>query len=99
MLPFLDLSRKDGLVGQIQTQTRVVQPFSSYAALSLPDCYGGLLTWTARRCGIASEVLLRIFDNHLIESPLYLSDQRESVLECRTIIAPQASSVTGPAVL
>ena len=90
MLPFVELSLKGGRLAQVQTLTRLGQPFSSYSGLTWPRHYGRLLAYAAQRYGVQAEILLKIFDNHLTECPLYWSAHRQEVLLCRSLLAPDA---------
>lgn len=98
MLPFVELSLKRGRAAQIQTLTRLGQPFSSYAGIDWPRYYGSLLAFAARRYGAEPEILLRIFDNHLVESPLHWSSRREDALRCRNVAIPGAPPLEFPPV-
>ena len=95
-LPFLELVLEGGRVGQIRCTTRVDQPFSNYADFSLAQHYGGLLKYVGQRYRIPNAVLRTLFDNHLVDSPLYLSEHRDEVLKCRQTLDGEAPLLSGP---
>lgn len=97
-LPFIELSLRGGRVAQVQTLTRLGQPFSSYSGLNWPRHYGRLLAFAGQRYGAEPDILLQLFDNHLTESPLYWSDHRQSTLECRRLLAPEVPEPDLPSV-
>lgn len=90
LLPFVALALEGGVIGQVQRLTLVEQPVSSYRNVSLAGVYGRLLQHLLDRYAISLDQLLEIFDNHLVATPLYFTDFREDLLECRRQLAPEA---------
>ena len=96
MTPFFDLSLQGGRVAQVRTLTRVTQPFSSYAGVPFAECYGALFAYEARQHAIPASVLSAVFENRLLQSPLYYSHLKQEALRCRSIFAPDAGEIPSP---
>lgn len=91
-VPFAELTRRGGLFGQVQRQTLVEQPVSSYNSVDFALVYGQLLKFVSEKLAISSENLLSLFDNQLQHTSLYFTDAREQVMRCRKLISQQAQS-------
>ena len=95
-IPFADLVMEGAVIGQVDRFTMVEQPVSSYSDTDFPAVYGRLLEFSASHLGIDDSVLLRLFDNRLLNTSLFFTDARAELLRCREILAPQADPVVLP---
>lgn len=96
LVPFIELTLRGGLIGQVQRMTLVEQPVSSFEGVDLPRSYGTLLRYLCEIYRVPADTLLRIFDNHLLTTSLYFSEFRENILECRRHIKFDKDDLLAP---
>ena len=96
LVPFIELTLRGGLIGQVQRMTLVEQPVSSFEGVDLPRSYGTLLRYLCEVYRAPTDSLLRIFDNHLFATSLYFSEFREELLECRRNIKSAEDNPLAP---
>lgn len=89
-MPFADLAIDGAVFGQIQRQTLVEQPVSSYQEVDFAGVYGSLLAHMAEQMGVKRPRLLEMMDSHLPDCSLFFTDLRNELVRCRRIVDPDA---------
>lgn len=79
LVPFAEILLAGGACGQIQRQTLVEQPVTSYGGVDLADTYGSVLAYLADRHGVCGEVLRAIVESRVCSSSLLFSDHRDQL--------------------
>ncbi len=90
ILPYLEIALEGGRIGQAPRVTLADQPVSSFSRLPFARCYGRLLRFIALEWRLPVPAVRQLFDNTMVELAGYFSPLRESFLECRAVLDPEA---------
>lgn len=95
-IPFADLVLQGCGIAQCQRSTLIEQPVSSYADLDFPKVYGALLRFTGIRLGLEPDLVLRVFDNQLLNTSLLFTDFKKDLQRCREYLCESPDPVVLP---